>query len=270
MHVFETPGPVTLRIAISEGEVNVEASATQQISVELEPLRNNSASREAIEQTRVELIERGGRYEVVVEAPKKWLSLGRGASIGVRVTCPEGARLDASTASAEIRTRGRLGEIDVKTASGDIALDIADGEVRAATASGDVSAGEIGGGSLKTASGDVDVRLVRDRASVNSASGDVRVERALASLAVATASGDQEVGSVESGEIKLQSVSGDVRVGVVSGLRIWLDASSVSGAVTSALELEERAQTAGDAVLELRARTVSGEIRIETASLLPA
>jgi hypothetical protein len=273
MQVFDTPGPVTLRISIPDGDVNVEAAEGAQVTVDLQPLRNNNASRDAVEQARVELIERSGRYEVVVEGPKQWmwgLSLGRGASIGVRITCPEGTRIEASTTTAEVRTRGRLGEADIKTASADIELDVVDGEVRVATASGDVATGEIGGGSLKSASGDLGVRLARGRVSLNSASGDVRLDRALAAVSVATASGDQELGSVEAGEIKLQSVSGDVRVGVVSGLRVWLDATSVSGAVTSSLALEEGGRTSSDAVLELRARTVSGDIRIEAATLLSA
>jgi len=271
MQVFDTPGPVSVRVSIVEGDVSVESSDTRQVTVDLQPLRNNSASREAVEQTRVELVERGGRYEVVVDGPKKWISFGRGASIGVRVTCPEETRLEVSTTSADLLARGRLGEADLKTASGDLALDVVDGDVRAATASGDLMVTEIGGGSIKTASGDVDIRLVRGgQLSVNSASGDVRVERALGAVSVATASGDQEIGAVEAGEVKLQSVSGDVRVGVTSGLRVWLDASSVSGAVTSTLPLEEGASSSGEAALEVRARTVSGDIRISAAAPLPA
>ncbi len=267
MHTFETPGQVLVRVSIAEGAVEVSTGSAPRVEVDVQALRNNSASREAVEQIRVELVERGGRYEVVVEAPKRWVGFGRGASIGVRVTCPEGASLEVSTASADIRTTGRLGEIDVKTASGDLSFDTVDGDARVATASGDLSIAEIGGsGTVKSASGDVDVRLGRGPLSINLASGDVRVTRALAGVSIGSASGDLEIGSVESGEIRLQSVSGDVRVGVREGLRVWIDASSVSGSISSELPAEDGPRADGTAALEIRARTVSGDVRITTAA----
>jgi hypothetical protein len=276
MHTFETPGQVFVRVSIAEGAVEVSAVETpdpalRRVEVDVQPLRNNSASREAVEQTRVELVERGGVQEVVIEAPKRWIGFGRGASIGVRVTCPEGARLQASTASGDVRTTGRLGELDVKTASGDLGLDIVDGDLGVATASGDVSIAEIGGaGTIKSASGDVDVKLGRGPLSINLASGDARVGRALAGVSIATASGDLELGAVEAGEIRLQSVSGDVRVGVREGLRVWIDASSVSGSISSDLPAEDGPALEGDAALEIRARTVSGDVRIVSAVGIPA
>ena len=267
MHVFETPGRVFVRVSIAEGAVEVFSTSTQTVEVEVQPLRNNAASREAVEHTRVELTERVGLYEIVVDAPKRWIGFARGASIGVRVTCPEGTRFDVSTASADVRTTGRLGEIDAKTASGDLAFDVVDGDLRVATASGDVSAAEIGGsGTVKSASGDVEVRLGRGPLSINLASGDVRVIRALAGVSLGSASGDLEIGSVESGEIRVQSVSGDVRVGVREGLRVWIDASSVSGSIASELPAEDRPPADGTAALEIRARTVSGDVRIAAAA----
>ncbi len=267
MQTFETPGRVLVKVSIPEGAIEVSAVEGQRVEVEVQPLRNNSASREAAEQTRVELTERGGIYEVVVEAPKRWLSFGRGASVGVRVTCPESAGLDVSTASGDVRTAGRLGDLDVKTASGDLSLDVVGGELRLATASGDVSVGEIGGsGTIKSASGDIDVKLARGPLSINLASGDVRVGRALAGVSIGSASGDVEIGAVESGAIRLQSVSGDVRVGVREGLRVWIDASSVSGSISSDLPTEDAPPADGDAELEIRARTVSGDVRIISAA----
>jgi DUF4097 and DUF4098 domain-containing protein YvlB len=276
MYTFDTPGPVLVRVSIAEGSVTVDAGKSPgvepgRVEVDVQPLRNNSASREAAEQMRVELVERGGRYEVVVEAPKRWIGFGRGASIGVRVTCPEGTRLEVATASADVRATGRLGELDAKTASGDLGFDVVDGDFRVATASGDVSVVEIGGsGTIKSASGDVDVRLGRGPLSINLASGDVRVARALAGVSIGSASGDLEIGAVEAGEIRVQSVSGDVRVGVREGLRVWIDASSVSGSISSDLPAEDGPPTDRGAALEIRARTVSGDVRIVAATSVPA
>lgn len=276
MQVFETPGEVLVRVSIAEGAIEVSAvelpdAAARRVEVHVEPLRDNAASREAAEQTRVELIEHRGIHEIVVEASKRRLSFGRGASIGVRVTCPEGTRLDASTASADVRTTGRLGELDAKTASGDLRFEVVDGDLRVATASGDVSVAEVGGSAtVKSASGDVDVTLARGSLSVNLASGDVRVGQALAGVWLGSASGDLELASVESGEIRVQSVSGDVRVGVREGLRVWIDASSVSGSISSDLPAEDDPPAEGDAALEIRARTVSGDVHIVSANRIAA
>jgi DUF4097 and DUF4098 domain-containing protein YvlB len=267
MRVFETPGQVLVKISVAGGEVEVSPTDSATVEVEVRPVRSNAASREAAEETRVELIERHGLHEVVVEAPKRRATFGRSASISVRVACPESARLEVSTASADVRTTGRLGAIDAKTASGDLGFDVIDGELRIATASGDVSVAEVGGSAtVKSASGDVDIRLARGSLSINLASGDVRVGQALAGVSLGSASGDLEIGSVETGEIRLQSVSGDVRVGVREGLRVWIDASSVSGDISSELAAEDGPPLDDNAALEIRVRTVSGDVGIVAAA----
>jgi DUF4097 and DUF4098 domain-containing protein YvlB len=267
MPTFETPGPVLLRIATEVGTVTVDAAESARVEVDVEPLKSNSASRDAAAETRVELVERGGRYEVVVEAPKRWLTFGRGASIAIRVTCPEDAQLEIRTATADVETRGRLARVEAQTATGDLRFELVSGDAILTTASGDVSVHEIGGaGKVKSASGDVQVGLGGGALSINSASGDVRVDRALAGVSVGSASGDIEIGACEAGEIRLQSVSGDVRVGVREGLRVWIDASSVSGSISSDLPPEDGPPAESTAALEIRARTVSGDVRIVPAA----
>jgi hypothetical protein len=70
--------------------------------------------------------------------------------------------------------------------------------------------------------------------------------------------------------VKLSSVSGDVRVGVQPGLRLYLDVGTVSGSANSELESDD-ASAAGDdgEIVELRVRTVSGDARIERAAAMP-
>lgn len=175
-------------------------------------------------------------------------------------------RISTEVGTVRIDASGSLAAVGAKTATGDLRFDVVSGDVSANSASGDIAIGEIGGGGkIRSASGDVSVGLGRGALSVNSASGDVRVERALASIAAATASGDIEVGAVEAGEIRLQSVSGDVRVGVREGLRVWIDASSVSGTISSDLHAEDGPPDDGGAALEIHARTVSGDVGIVAA-----
>lgn len=272
MSTFETPGRVRVRIALGSGDVRIDAVPEPSTDVELVALRDDDATRAAIAEAVVEARERGDRTEIVVELPRKggWSFLGRSPSVGVRVRCPEGADVEVSSAAADVTATGRLGDVDVKTASGDVALDVA-AQLKVTTASGDVTVGEVAGkGSVKSASGDVAVRLAGGALALNLASGDVVVTEARGPLSVATVSGDQEIESVEAGAIKVQSVSGDVRVGVKPGLKVWIDATSVSGSMTSELAMGGESVGVGEAQVELRARTVSGDVRVVPATVVVA
>jgi DUF4097 and DUF4098 domain-containing protein YvlB len=272
MPVFDTPGKVALKIGLGAGHVSVETDDVKETTVDVEALRNDEVTREAIEAMRIEARDRGGFHEVVVEVPKRsggWLgALGRGPKIGVRVRCPHDADLRVQTSSADIEVDGRLAEVEVNTASGDVSLDNITVSLKANTASGDVSVGEIGAsGAIKTASGDVRVRRANGTLSANLVSGDFELGEAFGDVSIATVSGDQEIAALRGGEhAKVQSVSGDVRVGVAPGLKLWIDGSSVSGSMRSELELEDAPAAEEGPVVELRARTVSGDVQIVRAA----
>ena len=106
------------------------------------------------------------------------------------------------------------------------------------------------------------LREVAGTLEVNSASGDVLVREARSSVSVNTASGDQNIGSVSQGGVNLKSASGDLKVGIKEGSKLFIDARSRSGDVSSELEVSDL-PPAGDAPLvELRANTMSGDITI--------
>ena len=105
------------------------------------------------------------------------------------------------------------------------------------TASGELTAGAVAGAlAVKSASGDVDVRSVGGAGSVNSVSGDVRLGATVGAAAVRTVSGDVDLGAT-GGSVLVSSVSGDVEVAVVPGLVLRIDAQSVSGTMTSELDV---------------------------------
>jgi DUF4097 and DUF4098 domain-containing protein YvlB len=269
VHVFETPGKVALKIGIGGGEVSVTTDDVTETTVEVEALRDDDATHEAIGAMTIEARERGGGYEVVVEAPKRshgWLAgLGRGPKIGVRVRCPHGADLRVNTSSADVEADGRYGDVEANTASGDLTFETVSGSFKANSASGDVSVHEVGAaGAIKTASGDARVGRAHGPLSVNLVSGDIELGHAFDRIAIASVSGDQEIGAIRGGEeAKVQSVSGDIHVGIAPGLRLWIDGSSVSGSIRSELELEDGPAPGEEGpVVELKARTVSGDVRI--------
>ena len=80
-----------------------------------------------------------------------------------------------------------------------------------------------------------------------------------------TVSGDQEHGAVLRGRLAAHSVSGDVHIGVRRGSKVFLDCNTVSGDTSSELECHVRGAGRRRPVVEIRAKTVSGDILITRA-----
>ena len=272
MHAFDTPGKTRLRVKNAAGLVSVDPSENGRTTVELEALRDDDATREAIERATVEL----NGNEVLVEigvggkgfgVGPAWISFGRTPQVGVRIRCPEDSDLDCMTASADVAATGRLGEVEVKTASGDVAVEHVAG-LRVQSASGDVRGATIDGDArLQTVSGDIRLGTVTGPVSTTLVSGDFAIDEAHTDLAAKTVSGDQRIGAIREGQIKLQSVSGDVRLGVRPGTRLHIDANSVSGDVSSEFDVKDRpSEGPSGAEARLHIKTVSGDVEITRAA----
>ena len=94
--------------------------------------------------------------------------------------------------------------------------------------------GEIGReGAIKTASGDTRVGRALGPLVANLVSGDLTIGESRDALTTATVSGDQEIEIGGGGKVKLQSVSGDVRVGVPPGLRLCETAKTCQDVTSS-------------------------------------
>jgi DUF4097 and DUF4098 domain-containing protein YvlB len=123
----------------------------------------------------------------------------------------------------------------------------------------------VGGVNIQTASGDIDLSIARGPVNVTSVSGDISIGEAYDNVNANSVSGDQDHGAVMQGVVAAHSVSGDVTIAVRRGSKAFLDCTTVSGDTTSELELTSD-QPAGDGPLvEIRAKTVSGDIRITRA-----
>jgi DUF4097 and DUF4098 domain-containing protein YvlB len=281
---FETPGDVRLDIRLGAGEIRLETAEGAETTVRLEPLRDNDASKAAVESARVELRKRGDGHEVVIDARDRGRGIFRSAEVLIAVTSPEGTSVESKTGSADVEGRGRFGSIEIESgsgevqfgelsgdarvdaASGDVALGDVAGNVRVNTASGDVAMRAVGGDAkINSASGDVIMREVAGELSVNSASGDVIVREVGGSVSVSTASGDQEIGKVSTGRVELKSASGDLKVGIAEGSTLWVDARSRSGEVRSELPVSELPPEGESPQVELRANTMSGDVTVARA-----
>jgi DUF4097 and DUF4098 domain-containing protein YvlB len=261
---FPVSGPVSLAVHVASGAVQIEAVETADATVELQPLRGSSAA--AVDEAKVELRERAERPELVVEVERGFRLLRRGASVRVSVRIPPGSDVEVGTASADVRAAGRVRVAEVKSATGDVSFDEIEENARLKSVSGGVRVERIGGdAAVQTVSGDVEVGCVEGAATVNSVSGDVEVREARSSVRLQTVSGDGNVASASQGEITMQSVSGDLRLGVRPGSKVFIDARSTSGDTSSELPVGSEPPANGGPLLELRAKSVSGDIKIVRA-----
>lgn len=275
MDLFETPGQVGLQIRIPSGRVVVGTTDDPTTQVEIVPLGRRG--QDALEQIEVTHDERGGRHVVTIEQRNRiqWgpLQISWGGDVEVRVRCPVGTELELNGAAAEFRAEGRYGQVSARTASGDVALGRVEGRLEVKTASGDVSieAVEAESGMLATVSGDVTIGQAESDLTLRTVSGDVELRVVRRPLTISTTSGDVDLRSLEGGELRIQSVSGDCRIGIGRGTRIWVDAASVSGDMKSELAMgdepsgeaeEAQGEEAQREVVPIHVKTVSGDVSI--------
>ena len=103
--------------------------------------------------------------------------------------------------------------------------------------------------------------------SANLVSGDLPSSEAAAGLAVTTVSGDVQVRAAGGGRCGFSRSRATSSSAIKPGERLYIDASSVSGTMSSELDLDDAPPGGpGHAVSELRVRTVSGDLKIVRAA----
>jgi Putative adhesin len=275
MQVFETPGSVSLQIKLPSGRVVVTTADEPRTTVEVVALGRRG--QDAIDEIDVTMDEHHGRHVVRIEQKDKFrwgpIQITWGGDFECRITCPPGTDLDLAGGSTDLRAEGELGEVSARSASGDVRLGSARGAVQVKTASGDISVGAVrADSSLVTVSGDLGVERVEASVAARSVSGDVTIGSVIGELGLSTTSGDVELRSVEDGDVRVQTVSGDVRIGIARGTRVWVDAASVSGKLESELGLEnQQSHEPEGSVVPLHVKTVSGDVSlVRSGAPLPA
>jgi hypothetical protein len=262
---YDAPGPLRIRVESPYGDVNVVTHDEPRAEVEVRALRDDDASHEAVERTTVELA--GDNLRIEVPKLHGGRLFGRDPKIAVYVRVPHDSTLTFTTASADVDAKGRYAEVRGRTASGDVTVADA-GTVRVETASGDLWIVDVrGDAELKTASGDARARRVGGRVTASAVSGDVSVGSAGAGARVTVVSGDIDIEAVGGGDVEVRIVSGDVLVGLAPGCRVHVDVASVSGDLSSDVELGDAPGEGGDGpVVHVTGRTVSGDLRIRRAN----
>jgi Putative adhesin len=280
---FETPKPVRLVVENESGLVTVAAvaAATTSVSVRAE----TPGAEELVEHTTIECRPSGDTHIVVVKVPRpRGPRLLRRQAVLVHVEVPESSDVAVATAAADIEVTGAVGAADVKTASGDVSTDDIGGGLRATTASGNVIVGTVTGelrmrsasGDLRctrvtgradcaSTSGDVEIGAADDTVEVRATSGNVRLGELHHGAKVANVSGNVRVLSLGEGRLFVRSVSGDVAVGVPSGVDLFVDVSTL-GAFRSDITIEDTSAPERSRIkVDLSVSSVSGNVEIERA-----
>ncbi len=259
---FECSGPISAQIATSSGDVTIGASDTSNIEVTLSvkdaalahllddaSISFNAQSQELEVRSRTHDSASAIRGLKSVMRHGNWFDFG-GSDPDVHIALPEGSTIEVATASGETDIIGNVAKATVASASGGVRVN-----------------DEVGELDMKTASCDVRTATVRDKLTCHRASGNVRCEGAGAKTKVRTASGTVRLTAEVPSDISIQTVSGNVTVTVARGLEVDVDATSISGRLSSTMPLDsaEGGLTTGD-VVSISARTVSGNVSIDSSN----
>jgi DUF4097 and DUF4098 domain-containing protein YvlB len=245
---FHTPEPVELEIKVPTGDIDVETIEGDESAIELDGDEKLIELTEVRHEGRRIVVELKGKKPFGITISIGDFSFGSG-SLRVRARVPHSSRVELETASADMKLRGRISMLDVKSASGDLS-----------------HFGEIeGDAALKTVSGDARLERVGGELRIQTVSGDVNAAFVGRSVVSKSVSGDVRVDSVGEGSVNVQSVSGDIEIGVAPGTKLDVDAGSVSGDLMSEVPLGSDPNGFGDGdgpTLVVRGKTVSGDFRV--------
>jgi DUF4097 and DUF4098 domain-containing protein YvlB len=232
IETFDCSGPIRAEIATSSGDVTIGASATSTIEVTLSV--NDAGMAYLLDDALVTFDVKKGLLEVRSRTHdsvnslrglksvirNNWFDFG-GSDPDVHIGLPEGSSVEVATASGETNIIGNIAGALVASASGGVRV-----------------ADEVGSLDMKTASGDVTTAKVRESLTCHSASGNVRCDAAGAKTKIRTASGSVRITAEATSEISVQTVSGNVNVTVARGLEVDVDATSISGRLSSTMPLD--------------------------------
>lgn len=268
-HEFPAPGPVEAYVELRAGDLRVRAEATDTAVVEVTGTKADSVVVEC-QQDRIR----------VVEQRRTGFFPDRG-DVHVVLTLPERSDLVAKLGSAGVAATGAIGSVRISSGAGDISLGAVAGKAVLKTGAGAISVDSLAAESeIKAGAGTISVREVRAATQLKTGAGSIEVGRAGAPVVLksgsghlsigeadtdavlSAASGDIRIGRIADGQAELKNVSGDIRLGIPEGTPVWTDISTGTGRVRSTLA-PTGAPAAGQSHVEVRARSVSGDIYLE-------
>jgi hypothetical protein len=196
MQTFATPGPITATLAIPAGRIQLTAADTGSTTVQIRPA-DPAKGRDVKLAEQVTAAYSDGILRITAPAGNR--ILGSSGAVEVTVALPAGSRVEAKAASAQLTTRGQLGDVTFDSAQATVTIDQA-ATARLATVDGSITVGRLGGD-----------------AQISTARGDIQVTEAT------------------SGTLTLRTQTGTITVGAAAGACAALDAGTTVGRIRNAL-----------------------------------
>jgi DUF4097 and DUF4098 domain-containing protein YvlB len=174
--------------------------------------------------------------------------------------------VDLVSGSIELSNIG--GEGHFETTSGDIRGNFKGNKLKASTISGDIYINGRGDFNISATSGDI--RLDGEGSlKVSTISGDVRGKGEIIDGFVSTTSGDVLLNPISFKKMRIETISGDVRMNLSKTVSLSVDVSTTSGALECSISLDKVRVTKhkligkrGNGENSLEISTVSGDISI--------
>ncbi|WP_457160397.1 DUF4097 family beta strand repeat-containing protein [Mycobacteroides abscessus] len=231
---FDTPHPITAKVELARGTLQVVASDRSDTVVAVLPrdeakaLDVRTAERTRVSYSKGVLSSQGITF--------------RTGTIDILIELPRQSILDIAVASAAVRADGDYADVRFQSSSGELVIDAINGAAEADTASGGVSIRELTG----------DIKR-------NSASGDLAVKVLRGHARVASASGSVDIGTAVAGGLVFETASGNTSIGIARGTAARLAIDTHSGAFTNSLEPAE-GPDAADEIFDVNIRTAKGDV----------
>ncbi|MFH9726969.1 DUF4097 family beta strand repeat-containing protein [Streptomyces sp. NPDC017254] len=218
MRKFATAAPVAAVLDIPAGHLRLIAADRSDVTVEVLPA-NAAKSGDVKAAERITVDYADGVLRIAAP-PAKNRILGDSGSVEVTVQLPAGSRVEATTATGELRGVGRLGEVTFDGAQGTVKLDET-----------------------------TDARLTL-------LDGDITVGRLSGTARISTQKGDLRVTEATRGTLTLRTEAGSITVDAARGVSASLDAGTTYGRIHNTLNNTEGPTTA----LTIHATTAYGDI----------
>jgi hypothetical protein len=286
---FTCEGPIDIWVELDSGrlDITLEEGAASEVTVQIRPDPTSQPpwtvgigglltwlseqtgatplgelTAEAVRRTVIDFT--GQR--LTVRAPREYPM--RTVPLIIQVNAPSTSSITARSGFADVTVTGVAASLDAATGSGQVRAQSCTGATAVRTGSGDVRLGTVLGQlQVRTGSGQIDVISIEGAegsGTVQTGSGDVRLGAVKHDLSARTGSGDLTVVDACAGGLELTTGSGQLRVGIHSGVYAELDVSSGSGYARSDLPVGGP-PAEGDVALRVRARTGSGNALVTAA-----